>query len=73
RLAKRTPSVRTFLVVEMNAGQMLHDVREAVGGRVPVRFKGRTGGVIPLPEEVEEEIRLMLMGTNAETFRNGGK
>lgn len=73
RLAKRTPSVRTFLVVEMNAGQMLHDVREAVGGRVPVRFKGRTGGVIPLPEEIEEELRLMLMEANAETFQNGGK
>lgn len=73
RLAKHTPSVRTFLVVEMNAGQMLHDVREAVGGRVPVRFKGRTGGVIPLPEEIEEELRLMLMEANAETFQNGGK
>jgi 2-oxoglutarate ferredoxin oxidoreductase subunit alpha len=69
RLAKRTPSVRTFLVVEMNAGQMLHDVREAVGGHIPVRFKGRMGGVIPLPEEIEEELRLIMTTTNAHAFR----
>jgi 2-oxoglutarate ferredoxin oxidoreductase subunit alpha len=57
QLAKRIPSVRAFLVVEMNAGQMLHDVREAVAGRVPVSFYGRMGGIIPLPEEIEAEIR----------------
>ena len=57
RLAKRIPSVRSFLVVEMNAGQMLHDVREAVAGRAPVPFYGRMGGIIPLPEEIEAEIR----------------
>ncbi|HQF69681.1 MAG TPA: 3-methyl-2-oxobutanoate dehydrogenase subunit VorB [Promineifilum sp.] len=56
-LAKRIPSVRSFAVVEMNAGQMLHDVREAVGSRVPVSFYGRMGGIIPLPEEIETEIR----------------
>ncbi|CUS02345.2 putative ketoisovalerate oxidoreductase subunit VorB [Candidatus Promineifilum breve] len=69
RLAKRIPSIRSFLVVEMNAGQMLHDVREAVGERVPVRFKGRMGGIIPLPEEIEEEIRLMLMSASAHPNR----
>ena len=57
RLAERIPSVRSFLVVEMNAGQMLHDVREAVAGRAPVPFYGRMGGIIPLPEEIEAEIR----------------
>ena len=47
-------------MVEMNAGQMLHDVREAVAGRVPVDFYGRTGGMVPLPDEVSEQIdRLM--------------
>src|SRR5690606_20799274 len=52
QLARRVPSVRSFLVVEMNAGQMLHDVREVVGTQIPVRFKGRMGGIIPLPEEI---------------------
>lgn len=45
-----------FLVVEMNAGQMVHDVREAVGTQLPVRFYGRMGGFIPLPGEIEREI-----------------
>lgn len=72
RLAKRIPSLHSFLVVEMNAGQMLHDVREAVGGQVPVRFKGRMGGIIPLPEEIEEEIR-MLIPANSHTFRMEAK
>lgn len=44
--------VRGVLVVEMNAGQMIEDVRLAVEGRVPVRFYGRMGGIIPSPDEV---------------------
>ncbi len=44
--------VRGVLVVEMNAGQMIEDVRLALEGRVPVRFYGRTGGIIPSPDEV---------------------
>lgn len=36
----------------MNMGQMVEDVRLAVAGRVPVEFYGRTGGVIPTPDEV---------------------
>jgi 2-oxoglutarate ferredoxin oxidoreductase subunit alpha len=44
----------------MNAGQMLHDVRAAVAGRAPVDFYGRTGGMIPLPDEISQQIdRLM--------------
>ncbi|MGD8848292.1 MAG: 3-methyl-2-oxobutanoate dehydrogenase subunit VorB [Anaerolineales bacterium] len=48
--------VKRILVVEMNAGQMLEDVRLAVEGRVQVDFYGRMGGVIPLPDEVYEQI-----------------
>jgi 2-oxoglutarate ferredoxin oxidoreductase subunit alpha len=59
-LPKRIPTLKTIQVVEMNAGQMLHDVREAIAGQVPVQFMGRMGGMIPLPEEVEEQVRLTL-------------
>lgn len=62
-LPQRIPSLRSLLVVEMNAGQMVHDVREAIAGQVPVRFAGRMGGIIPVPEEIEEEIRLTLKST----------
>ena len=48
-----------FLTVEMNMGQMVDDVRLAVNGRAPVSFYGRTGGVIPSPEEVLDQIRVL--------------
>lgn len=48
--------VQGVLVVEMNAGQMLEDVQRVVRGRVPVRFFGHTGGVVPLPEEITEAL-----------------
>ena len=49
-------SVEAFLTVEMNAGQMLEDVRLAVNGKKPVHFYGRTGGMIPSPEEVLRKV-----------------
>jgi pyruvate/2-oxoacid:ferredoxin oxidoreductase alpha subunit len=50
-------SGRIFLVVEMNGGQMLRDVRLAVNGNARVEFYGRMGGVIPYPDEILETIR----------------
>jgi 2-oxoglutarate ferredoxin oxidoreductase subunit alpha len=65
RLAQLAKNVEAIFVVEMNSGQMLHDVRETVGPiiglQVPIIFIGRMGGVIPLPEEVEKEIRTWQM------------
>jgi 2-oxoglutarate ferredoxin oxidoreductase subunit alpha len=52
RLAELAEQVRGIFVVEMNAGQMLEDVRLAVEGRCPVDFYGRLGGIIPLPDEI---------------------
>ena len=37
-------------------GQMVDDVRLAVNGSVPVEFYGRTGGIIPTPKEVYNQI-----------------
>ena len=48
---------QSILVVEMNAGQMLDDVRRAVGERLPVDFYGRLGGMVPFPEEILNEIQ----------------
>ena len=48
---------KVFLSVEMNMGQMVDDVRLAVNGRAAVDFYGRTGGVIPTPEEVLSAIK----------------
>ncbi len=52
RLRELASSVTAILTVEMSAGQMLQDVHLAVQGRCPVEFYGRTGGVVPLPDEV---------------------
>ena len=56
-IEKLVGRVSGFLVVEMNSGQMLEDVRLAVQGRVPVEFYGRMGGVVPFPEEILREIK----------------
>ncbi len=55
-LAKLAEQVRGMLVVEMNAGQMLEDVRLAVEGRCPIEFYGRMGGPVPLPDEILPEL-----------------
>ena len=52
--------VNGMLVVEMNAGQMVEDVRLAVEGRTPVAFYGRMGGVIPSPEEVVGALKKLI-------------
>jgi 2-oxoglutarate ferredoxin oxidoreductase subunit alpha len=57
RIKELTQLACGMLVVEMNTGQMLHDVQAAVGGKIPVEFYGRMGGVVPLPDEILGEIR----------------
>ena len=49
--------VRSVLTVELNAGQMVEDVRLAVNGKVPVGFYGRMGGMVPTPEEIVEAFK----------------
>jgi 2-oxoglutarate ferredoxin oxidoreductase subunit alpha len=51
-LVKLAEHAQVFLDVEMNAGQMVEDVRLAVNGKRPVDFHGRMGGMIPSPEEI---------------------
>jgi 2-oxoglutarate ferredoxin oxidoreductase subunit alpha len=46
-----------LLCVEMSMGQMIDDVRLAINCSKPVRFFGRTGGIIPSPAEVLEQIK----------------
>lgn len=51
---------KTFLSVELNAGQMVEDVRLAVNGRKPVHFYGRMGGMIPKEKEILDKIKEIL-------------
>lgn len=53
---------KAFLAVEMSTGQMVEDVRLAVNGRKPVHFYGRTGGMVPTPDEIVAKVREILGG-----------
>lgn len=56
QIAELADKVEFILDVEMNAGQMVEDVRLAVEGKIPVYFKGRMGGMIATPEEILQEV-----------------
>jgi len=45
------------LTVEMNAGQMVEDVRLSLGDRIPVDFYGTLGGAVPAVETIVERIK----------------
>ncbi len=53
--------VKGILSVEMNAGQMIEDIRLAVNGKVPVEHFGRLGGIIPTPKEVLTSLKEKLV------------
>ncbi len=61
-IERAIPTAKAFLSVEMSMGQMVDDVKLTVNGRRPVYFYGRTGGMIPTPNEVLEEIRKIAGG-----------
>lgn len=52
RIKELGSKVKHILTVELNAGQMVEDVRLAVNGIVPVSHFGRMGGIIPGPDEI---------------------
>ncbi len=56
-LAKAADTAKHFLVVELNMGQMVDDVKVAIDCRKPVSFFGRTGGMLPTAEDVLAEIK----------------
>jgi len=60
-LAQLAGRARGALVVEMNAGQMVDDVRLALEGRIPVELLGHMGGEVPTAAEVADRL-LSLFG-----------
>lgn len=57
KLSELAENAKAFLSIEMNMGQMVNDVKVAIDCKRPVKHFGRTGGVIPTPEEILDEIR----------------
>ena len=64
RLAER--GVKGFLSVELNAGQMVEDVRLAVNGKAEVLHYGRMGGMLFSPEDILQEIKCKFKVENCE-------
>ncbi len=63
--ADLAPKVKGILDMEMNFGQMIEDVRLAVEGKTRIEHYGRTGGMIPTPDEILDYFE--------KTFINGGE
>ena len=61
RIGELGKKVKGILSLEINAGQMVEDIRLAVECKVPVQWYGRLGGIIPEPEEVVEQIKKMTL------------
>lgn len=59
QIAEVAKGKKGVLVAEINAGQMIEDVRLAVNGTVPVEHFGRLGGIVPEPEEIVEALKNM--------------
>lgn len=51
-IEEASKNVKGILVAELNAGQMIEDVRLAVHDDIPVAHFGRMGGIVPNPSEV---------------------
>jgi 2-oxoglutarate ferredoxin oxidoreductase subunit alpha len=56
-LEQRAVRMKKVLVVEMNSGQMLEDVRLALGGKVGIEFYGRMGAMLVETEEIIKRIK----------------
>ena len=61
-IEKRAKQLKFFFDSELNAGQMLEDVKLAVNGRKPVYFYGKLGGVVPSAEDIYKEFKKHMEG-----------
>jgi 2-oxoglutarate oxidoreductase, alpha subunit len=61
QLAELCMGKKGVLVSEINAGQMVQDVRLAINGALPVEHFGRLGGIVPDPEEIVNALKEKLV------------
>ncbi|MCK4632449.1 MAG: 3-methyl-2-oxobutanoate dehydrogenase subunit VorB [candidate division Zixibacteria bacterium] len=62
-------NIENVLVIEMSTAQMKEDVDLAVLGAKPVKFYGETGGLVPSPDAVKEQIMKLIKNPNDELKR----
>ena len=56
-LAEAAKGKKGILVVEINAGQMIQDVRLAVRDTITIEHFGRLGGILPEPNEIYKALK----------------
>ena len=62
QLEEEAAKVKAVVVVEMSAGQMVEDVRLALGKNKSIHFYGRTGGQVPTKEDLCRELAAVSPG-----------
>ena len=55
-LRETAKHVKSVMVVELNTGMMLEDVKLTLNGTLPVEFYGRAGGNVPMAEEITAQV-----------------
>lgn len=61
-IADFAQKTKGILVVEMNAGQMIEDVRLSAGCQIKIEHFGRMGGIIPVPSEIVDNLKIKIIG-----------
>ena len=54
---KITSKTKVVISAELSMGQMIQDVKLALGNRFPIKLLNRTGGMIPTPLEIAERTK----------------
>jgi len=62
---KLTEHAKRFLVVELNTGQMVEDIRLGVEGRARVEFFGKVGGLLPTEREIGDRLENLMQEATA--------
>jgi len=60
QIAELAQKVKGILVTEINAGQMIQDVKLAANGATQVQHFGRLGGIVPEPQEIVDNLKKMM-------------
>ncbi|SYZ73941.1 Ketoisovalerate oxidoreductase subunit VorB [Candidatus Zixiibacteriota bacterium] len=63
-------NIESLLTVEMSVGQMIEDIERCTMSKKPLHFYGRTGGIVPSPDEVKIMVKKQL-GLDTKTPLSG--
>ena len=68
---KNNNNCKMYISIEMSMGQMIDDIKLACECKVPVKFFGKAGGIVPTSHEIIEHIKELqadVVKQNGDTF-----